>query len=209
MDWQYTNDRTVELQRGYPHSSRYRFLAVLPAPALTLPSARPQARLPACLLALQLRCLSSSLKRCCPHPRGSRSDLSQDLGGSGGATRTRRGGATRTRLPFPCSSGSALRTYPDGATHASQRCLASKRFSPVSVHSIASIVEPGRPPRPTLAWRCCDRSVTIAILASDGGLKLLVELPHSASLLLPSLLAVLCHDGIPHTSSCGATRQHL
>ena len=33
--------------------------------------------------------------------------------------------------------------------------------------------------------------VSIAIPASDGGLKLLVELPHSASLLLPSLLAAL------------------
>ena len=39
--------------------------------------------------------------------------------------------------------------------------------------------------------------VSIAILASDGGLKLLVELHHSASLLHPSLLAILgVHTGI-------------
>ena len=29
--------------------------------------------------------------------------------------------------PFPCSSGSAFCTCPDGATHASQRCLPGKR----------------------------------------------------------------------------------
>ena len=33
--------------------------------------------------------------------------------------------------------------------------------------------------------------VSIAILASDGGLKLLDALPYSASFLLPSLLAAL------------------
>ena len=158
MDWQYTNDKTVQLQWGYPHSSRRCCLAVLPALALTLPSALPQAVLPACPLALHLRCLPSFLKQCCPLPRGSRS-----------------GGATRTRPPFPCSSGSALRTCPDGATHASNVASpASVSLRPlalllagaltvshtrhdvasppsVSVHSIASIVEPGRPPRPTLA----------------------------------------------------------
>ena len=64
--------------------------------SLTRPCARPQAVLPACPLALQLRCLPSSLKQCCPLPRGSRSG----------------GGATRTRLPF-------LHTCPDGASHAS------------------------------------------------------------------------------------------
>ena len=82
--------------------------------------------------------------------------------------------------PFPCGSGSALRS-PNGVTHASQRCLAGKRFSPisntasckcpngvsqtrrdvcspasVSVQSIASwtpalVVGP--------LWHCCDRSV--------------------------------------------------
>ena len=114
----FPNDKTVQLQWGYPHSSRRCCLAVLPALALTLPSARPQAVLPACLLALQLRCLPSSLKQCCPLQRGSR---------SGGATRTRPGGATRTRQNLPCSSGSASlhvprrcsRTRPDGAFPAS------------------------------------------------------------------------------------------
>ena len=43
VDWQYTNDKTVQLQWGYPHSSRRCCLAVPPALALTLPSARPQA----------------------------------------------------------------------------------------------------------------------------------------------------------------------
>ena len=130
MEWQYTNDRTVQLQRGYPHSSRCRFLAVLPALALTLPSARPQAVLPACLLALQLHCLPSSLKQCCPLPRGSRS-----------------GGATRTRHPFhgalavlSARAQTVPRTRRDVASPAS-----------VSVHSIASIVEPGLGGRPTLA----------------------------------------------------------
>ena len=78
--------------------------------------------------------------------------------------------------PFPCSSGSAFHTYPDGASHASQSCLVSKRFSLISgtascrcsdgvshtrrdvassasvtVHSIASIVELGLGGGPTLA----------------------------------------------------------
>ena len=36
VDWQYTNDRTVQLQWRFPHSSRCRFLAVLPALVQTM-----------------------------------------------------------------------------------------------------------------------------------------------------------------------------
>ena len=88
---------------------------------LTLPSARFQAVLPACLLALQFRCLPSSLKQCCPLPRGSR---------SGGATRTRLAVPPARATLFPCSSGSALRTCSDGASHASN--VASR--ASVSLH---------------------------------------------------------------------------
>ena len=125
----------------------------------------------------------------------------------GGATRTGSDAATcvlpsasRTRHPFPCSSGSAPRTCPDDASHASNVA------SPASVsrpwwwaHSgTAAIVQSGRV------------HVSIAILASDGGLKQFVELPRPASLLLPSLLAAFSViNGIPHSCCCGAARQHL
>ena len=62
----------------------------------------------------------------------------------------------------------------------------------VTVHSIASIVEPGLCGGPTLALlRTLSRAefVSIAIPASDGGLKLFVELPLAALPLHLSLLA--------------------
>ena len=172
-----------------------------------MPSARPQAVLPTCLLALQLRCLPSSLKQCCPLPRGSC---------SGGATRTRLAvpparatlflaapavlsarartmPRTRPTLPpghaFLSSFGTAPRRCSDGASH-TRRDVASP--TSVTVHSIASIVEPGFGGGPTLAllrtsqaeftspspsWRLMeDRSCSLSFL--------------TASLLLPSLLAV-------------------
>ena len=87
--------------------------------------------------------------------------------------------------------GTASRRCSDGVSHASRRCFAGKRLSPLDcidrgtkpstkAHSgAAASVQSGRV------------YVSIAILASDRGMKLLVELPHSASFLLPSLLAVL------------------
>ena len=85
--------------------------------------ARLLAVLPACLLAVP-----------CPHPCGSRS-----------------GGDTRTP-PFPCSSpcisGSASRACSDGVSH-TRPDVASP--ASVTVHSIASIVEPGLGGGPTLA----------------------------------------------------------
>ena len=234
MDWQYTNDRTVQLQWGFPHSSRCRFLAVLSAHVQTMPSGDATRSgsdaatcvlptLPACLLALSSKFFQTILStpawisfwRCNPHAPG---------------------GATRTRDPFPCSSGSAPRTCPGRCLACVQRCLAGKRFSPVlallhagvltvshtrhdvaspasvSVHSIASIVEPGRggAHSGTAAYAQSGRVyVSIAIPASDGGLKLFVKLPLAALLLLPSLLAAFSViNGIPRTCCCGATRQH-
>ena len=118
--------------------------------------------------------------------------------------------------PFPCSSGSAFRTCPervstlprrqvflsglwhcfskvlsDGVSHASRRCLARKRLCPLDC--IDRGIRPWwKAHSGTAAYAQSGRvHVFIAILASDGGLKLLVELPHSALLLLPSLLAIL------------------
>ena len=52
--------------------------------------------------------------------------------------------------------------------------------------------------------------ISIAIPASDGGLKLFVELPLPALPLHPSVLAASSVvNGIPHSCCCGATRQHL
>ena len=110
VDWQHTNDKTVQIEWCFPHSSTCCFLAVLPALVQTLPSARPQEVLPTCLLALQLRCLPSSLKHCCPLPRESR---------SGGATRTRLAVPLPRATLLPCSSGRALCTCPDDASHVS------------------------------------------------------------------------------------------
>ena len=207
MDWQYTNDRKVQLQRCTPHSSRWcclheswrccprvswqcnsvvcqvlanavhihvdlvpicskicEVLAVQPARAPAVPPARAT--------------LSMQLWQCFPH------------------------------VPRRCH------------LHASQRCLAGKRFSPISgtascrcsdgvshtrrdVASPASVTVPldciDRGTKPwwwahsgTAAYAQSSRfHVSIAILTSDGGLKLLLELLHSASLVLPSLLAVL------------------
>ena len=72
-----------------------------------------------------------------------------------------------------------------------QRCLAGKRLCPLDC------IDRGTRPSTkahydTAAYAQSGRVyVSIAIPGSDGGLKLLVELPFSASLLLPSLLAVL------------------
>ena len=138
------------------------------------------------------------------------------------------GGATRTRLPFPCSSGSAPRTWPGRCLACVQRCLAGKRFSPVSAllpagaltvsHTRRDDASPASVSRPwwwarsgTAAIVQSGRAhVSIAIPASDGGLKLFVELPLAALPLHPSLLAASSVvNGIPHSCCCGATRQHL
>ena len=134
-------------------------LAVPPALALTQQPACFQ-----CCPHVSWRCLPSSLKQCCLLPRGSR---------SGGATRTRLAvpparathfHAAPAVLPtcpgrclacvtlprrqaFLSSLGTASRRCSDGVSHASD--VASP--TSVTVHSIASIVEPGLGGGPTLA----------------------------------------------------------
>ena len=211
VDWQYTNVKTVQLQWGHPHSSRCCFLAVLPALVQTMLSggvtrtrsdaaicaspsgdARMSLGVATPLSAKFFEIMLSTpawilFWRCHPHAP-----------------------------PFPSSSGRALRTH---ASNVASRASVSLRFlalllagaltvfltrrdvafpTSVTVHSIASIVEPGLEGGPTLALlrtlSQAEFTSPFAILASDGGSKLLVELPHSASLLLPSLLAVVCHD---------------
>ena len=159
MDWQYTNDRSVQLEWGYPHSSRRCRLAVPPALALTLPSARPQAVLVHSRVDLVLAVqparatLSMQVWQCFPH------------------------------VPRRCLA------------HV-QRCLTGKRFSPVLAlllagaltvsHTRHDVDSPASVSRPWW-WAHCGAAaivqssrvhVSIAILASDGGLKLLVELHH-------------------------------
>ena len=186
MDWQYTNDRTVQLRWCFPHSSRCRYLAVLPALVQTTPSGgatRSGSDAVTCVLPVLFW-------RCNPHAPG---------------------GATRTRLPFPRSSGSASRTCPRRCLACVQCCLAGKRFSPVSAllpagtltvsHTRRDVASPASISRPcwwarsgTAALVQSGRAhVFIAIPASDGGLKLFVELPPAALLLLPSLLAGFQH----------------
>ena len=117
------------------------------------------------------------------------------------------GGATRTRLPFPCSFGSAPRTCPGRCLACVQRCLAGKRFSPVSVLLPAGALTVSHTRRDDASRASVSRPwwwarsgtaaivqsgrvyVSIAIPASDGGLKLFVELPLAALPLHPSLLA--------------------
>ena len=119
--------------------------------------------------------------------------LFQDLRSSGGATRTRPGGATRTRHHFHAALlaslavllARALMVYPTRVPtlprrQASLSTRSHRSWNQSLAHfGTAAIVQSGRV------------HVSIATLASDGGSKLLVELLHSASLLLPSLLAVL------------------
>ena len=139
--------------------------------------ARLLAVLPACLLAMQLCSLTSSLKQRCPHLRESH---------SGGATRTRR------------------RCHP----HASQRCLAGKRYSPLDRIDRAS--RPWDHPRDR--WPNVSKvHVSIANLASDGGSKFGVLRRFPISVTAASFIAGRrSHDGIlPRTCCPGATRQHL
>ena len=212
VDWQYTNDRTVQLQWCCPHTSRCCFLAVLPALVQTMLSGgatRTRSDAATCVLPCDAARMSLgvatplsakffetmlstlawiSFRRCNPQAPG---------------------GATRTRHPFPCSSGSAPRTCPGRCLACVQCCLAGKRFSPVLALLLAGALTVSHtrltlPRRQAFSrpwwWAHSGAAaivqsgrvhVSIAILASDGGLKLLVELPHSASLLLPSLLAAL------------------
>ena len=96
----------------------------------------------------------------------------------------------RVTISMPLlASGSASRTCSDGVSHTCPDVA-----SPASV-TVRSIIDRGTRPcahSGTAAIVQLGRvQVSIASLASDGGSKLLVELHHSASLLLPSLLAVL------------------
>ena len=113
------------------------------------------------------------------------------------------GGATRTRLPFPCSFGSAPRTCPGRCLACVQRCLAGKRFSPVSAllpagaltvsHTRRDDASPASVSKPWW-WAALSllRSFSQAELTSPSpsrGLTLFVELPLAALPLHPSLLA--------------------
>ena len=113
---------------------------------------------------------------------------------------------------FPCSStcvsGSASRTCSDGATHASQCCLAGKRFSPSDRIDRAS--SPWAHPRDR--WpNVSEVHVSIASLASDRGSKFGILRRFLISVVAASFIAGRrSHDSIlPQTCCRGATRQHL
>ena len=131
-------------------------------------------------------------------------------------------GAIRTL--FPCSSGNARRTCPGRYLAYVQRCLAGKRFSPVSAllparaltvsHTRRDDASPTSVSKPRWWARSgaaaivqvSTTHVSIAIPASEGGLKLFVELSLAVFPLHPSLLAVSSVvNGIPHSCCCGAT----
>ena len=138
--------------------------------------------LPACLLALWI-----SFWWCNPHAPG---------------------GATRTRHPYSLQLRQSSPHVPGRCLACVQSCLAGKRFSPVlallrrcsdGVSHASDVASPASVSKPwwwahsgTAAIVQSGRvHVSIATLASDGGLKLFVELHHAALMLLPSLLAAL------------------
>ena len=106
--------------------------------------------------------------------------------------------------PFPCSSpcisDSASRTCSDGVSHTRPDVASS---ASVTVHSIASIVEPGLGGGSTLALlrtlsqaeftshACTSRASLARPVRLTEDRSCSSSFPHSASLLLPSLLAVL------------------
>ena len=109
--------------------------------------------------------------------------------------------------PFPCSSGSAFRPCPDCATHASQRCLAGKCYSPFDRADRAS--SPWAHPR--RHWpNVSEVHVSIASLASDGGSQFgIVRRPISVD-AASFIAGRRSHDGVlPRTCCRGASRQHL
>ena len=177
MDWQYTNDRTVQLQWGYPHSSRCRFLVVLRALVQTmLPGGVTRTRSDAAICASPSGAARMSHGVATPLSAKFFETMLSTLGSrSGGATRTRPAvppvRATLSMQLWQCSLH-----VPRRCLARVQRCLAGKRFSPafgtascrcsdgvshtrrdvasptsVTVHSMASIVEPGLGGGPTLA----------------------------------------------------------
>ena len=204
-DWQHTDDKTVQLQccshtrpGGATHTPPGGAAHVSPDNATPL-SANFSPTLSASSR-ISFRSVPRSVKfwRCNP-PRTRRSHPHAP--------------------PFPCSSGSAFYTCQDGATrtrhsvaspahvsllslalllasalrlsHASRRCLAGERLCPLDCIDRGTRKSTKAHSGATAYAQSGRVHVPIAILASDGGLKLLVELRHSASLLLPSLLDVL------------------
>ena len=129
-----------------------------------------------------------SFRRCNPHAPGGATRTAPPFSLAAPAVLSARARTMpRMRPTLPCrqaflsSFGTAPRRCSDGVLHASDVASPARVSRPWWwAHSgAAAIVQSGRV------------HVSIAILASDGGLKLLVELPYSASLLLPSLLSAL------------------
>ena len=144
--------------------------------------ARLVAVLPACLPAMQLRCLPSSLKQRCPHPRGSRS-----------------GGATRTRHPFHA----ALAVLSARAPTVPRTRLNVASPASVSLHSIAQIARPAlgltlvivgqtsaRLTSPSPAWRLMEDQSSAFFAASQSALTLL------PSLLVAVLMTASCPEHV-------------
>ena len=164
------------------------FLAELSTIVQTLPSARLQAVLPACLLALQLRCLPRSLKQCCPLQRGSR---------SGGATRTRLAVPPARVTLFPMQLWQCSLHVPGRCLACVQRCLVGKRFSRPWWWATLALLQSFSQAEftsPSPSWRLMeDRSCSSRFLTQHRFIACRSQ----------------CHYGIPHTCYCGATRQHL
>ena len=144
--------------------------------------------------------LPSSLRQCCPHPRGSR---------SGGATRTRLGGATRTRHPFHAALAVPSARVP--AVPRTRLNVASP--ASVALHSIAWIARPALEPTLVIVGQTSARftSRTCTTCASCGGSKFGVLRRFPISVIAASFIAGRrSHDGIlPRTCCRSATGQHL
>ena len=167
VDWQYTNDRTVQLHRGYPHSSRCRFLAVLPAIVQTvLPGGATHTRSDAAICAspsgtarvslgtatpLSAKFFETMLSspawilfwRCNPHAP----PFSMQLWQCPPHVPRRCLARVQRCLAgkrFSPAFGTASCRFVDGVSHASWRCLAGKRLQALLVGPL---------------WHCCARSV--------------------------------------------------
>ena len=230
MDWQYTNDWTVQPQWGYPHSSRCCFLACTRSRHCSLLGGATRTRSNEATCVLPSDAARMSLGVAIPlSAKFFETMLSTPRVDLVLAVQPARAWRCLPHAPpFSMQLWQCSCTCPDDASHASNvasPASVSLQFWQCSLHvperCLARVMTlPRRQASPRPWWWPHSGAaaiylssrvyVSIAILASDGGLKLLVELLPSASLLLPSLLPLsVSQRHLPSTCCCGATRQHL
>ena len=196
MDWQYPYDRTVQLQRCTPHSSRWCCSHIswrcCPRVSWQCNSVVCQVLANAVHIHVDLVPICSKICEVLA-VQPARATLSMQLARVSTLPR-------QQEFTSPIS-GTASRRCSDGVSH-TRLDVASPACA--TVHSIASIVEPGLSGGPTLGLL---RTLGQAEFTFPSPSWRLTEDRSCSSSLLHCLPS--SDDGIPRTCCCGATRQHL